>query len=317
MRRIAMVGSFALMLGACASLQKQQPAEPPPLTLVTHVETQAQPTPVPPTGAELLAQQPTEVREAIKLHATSGRWPMYKTDREVLYAYDQGPAPVVDCEPLRTTDIQLQGGETITDVAMGDTERWMATPASSGDPSDPVPHLAVKPQAAGITTNLTIYTTKHIYHLSLRSRPGHAMQEVEFYYPDELLDAMKKADATAAQAKAGSGTEVDPPGAIVPVASVDPGQLNFSYTISGPQMPWKPVRAFDDGTHVYIQMPAGMKSSEAPALMVAAGSGSQMVNYRVRGDYYVVDRLFDQAVLVSGVGRQQDRETIAYSGNAR
>ncbi len=317
MRRIAMVGSFALMLGACASLQTQRPAEPPPLTLVTHVEAQAEPTPVPPTGAELLAQQPAEVREAIKLHAKSGRWPMYKTDREVLYAYDQGPAPVVDCEPLRTADIQLQGGETITDVAMGDTERWMATPASSGDPSDPVPHLAVKPQASSISTNLTIYTTKHIYHLSLRSRPGHAMQEVEFYYPDELLDAMKKADATAAQAKAGSGTEVDSPGAIVPVASVGPGQLNFSYTISGPQMPWKPVRAFDDGTHVYIQMPAGMKSSEAPALMVAAGSGSQMVNYRVRGDYYVVDRLFDQAVLVSGVGRQQDRETIAYSGNAR
>ena len=169
---------------------------------------------------------------------------MYKTDRDVLYAYDQGPAPVVDCEPLRTTDIQLQGGETITDVAMGDTERWMATPASSGDPSDPVPHLAVKPQAAGIATNLTIYTTKHIYHLSLRSRPGHAMQEVEFYYPDEVLDAMKKADATAAKAKAGSGTEVDPPGAIVPVASVDPGQLNFSYTISGPQMPWKPDQSF-------------------------------------------------------------------------
>ena len=58
MRRIAMVGSFALMLGACASLQKQQPAEPPPLTLVTHAEAQAEPTPAPPTGAELLAQQP-------------------------------------------------------------------------------------------------------------------------------------------------------------------------------------------------------------------------------------------------------------------
>ena len=137
---------------------------------------------------------------------------MYKTDRQVLYAYDQGPAPVVDCEPLRTTDIQLQGGETITDVAMGDTERWMATPASSGDPSDPVPHLAVKPQAPGISTNLTIYTTKHIYHLSLRSRPGHAMQEVEFYYPDELLGAMKKADAAAAQAKAGSWNRSRPAG---------------------------------------------------------------------------------------------------------
>ncbi|HVA68096.1 MAG TPA: TrbG/VirB9 family P-type conjugative transfer protein, partial [Candidatus Binataceae bacterium] len=81
------------------------------------------------------------------------------------------------------------------------------------------------------------------------------------------------------------------------LASLDPGALNFSYAVSGPKLPWKPVRAFDDGTHIYIQMPATTKSSEAPALLVAAGDGSEMVNYRVRGDYYVVDKLFDQAVL--------------------
>ena len=46
-------------------------------------------------------------------------------------------------------------------------------------------------------------------------------------------------------------------------------------------------------------MPNGMRSSDAPALLVAAGSGSQMVNYRVRGEYYVVDRLFGQAAMVS------------------
>jgi type IV secretion system protein VirB9 len=60
-----------------------------------------------------------------------------------------------------------------------------------------------------------------------------------------------------------------------------------------------------------------MKTSEAPALLIAAGSGTQMVNYRVEGNYYVVDRLFNQAVLVSGVGRQQDRVTIAYAGGER
>ncbi len=64
-------------------------------------------------------------------------------------------------------------------------------------------------------------------------------------------------------------------------------------------------------------MPATTKSSEAPALLVAAGDGSEMVNYRVRGDYYVVDKLFDQAVLVSGVGREQDRVSIRYTGAAR
>jgi type IV secretion system protein VirB9 len=224
----------------------------------------------------------------------------------------------VDCEPLRTTDIQLQQGETITDVALGDSERWMATPASSGDPRNPIPHLAMKPQAPGIESNLTIYTTKHIYHMLLRSRGSHAMQEVEFYYPDELMTAMKDTDS---QTKAQPETAADPPGDdsgnVAKVANVDPAQLNFAYTVGGPNVPWKPIRAFDDGSHVYIQMPPGMKSSEAPALLVNAGSGTQMVNYRVKGNYYIVDRLVTDAILVSGVGRDQDRVTISYAGAAR
>ena len=65
------------------------------------------------------------------------------------------------------------------------------------------------------------------------------------------------------------------------------------------------------------QMSPEMKTSEAPALLIAVGGGTQMVNYRVEGNYYVVDRLFNQAVLVSGVGRQQDRVTIAYAGEGR
>ncbi len=306
--------TFALVLNACAS--QQQPPTPPPLKLVEEAPIESSAPPPPPTGAQLLAQQPAEVQAAIKEHGQDGKWQVYRTAEYTLYPYNQKPEPAVDCAPLRTTDIQLQPGETITDVALGDTERWMATPAASGDPRNAVPHLAVKPQVPGIETNLTIYTTKHIYHLLLRSR-GHAMQEVEFYYPDELIAAMKDADAATANAKQEA---VDPPGDsddIVKVAAVDPAQLNFAYTVAGPNVPWKPIRAFDDGSHVYVQMPAGMKSSEAPALLINAGSGTQMVNYRVKGNYYVVDRLFGDAILVSGVGRDQDRVTISYAGGAR
>ncbi len=305
--------TLALALGGCAA---KQPPAPPPLKIVTEAARKQDAAPPPPTGAELLSQQPREVREAIKDHQNDGRWPVYRTAELVLYPYGEEPEPVIDCEPLRTTDIQLQSGETITDVAMGDTERWMATPAASGDPRNAVPHLAVKPQAPGIGTNLTIYTTKHIYHVLLRSRGSRAMQEVEFYYPDELLTAMKEADAAAAMAN----QYVDPPSAsgdVVKVASVDPAQLNFAYTLSGPNVPWKPIRAFDDGSHVYIQMPAGMKTSEAPALLINAGSGTQMVNYRVEGNYYVIDRLFRDAILISGVGRDQDRVTISSTSGAR
>jgi P-type conjugative transfer protein TrbG len=306
--------TLALALSACAS-QPQAPTTPP-LKLVAEAPPQPTPTPSSPTGSEILAQQPSEVRAAIKEHETDGKWLIYRTTEYTLYPYNQEPEPTVDCAPLRTTDIQLQPGETITDVALGDTERWMATPAASGDPRNAVPHLAVKPQAPGIETNLTIYTTKHIYHLVLRSR-GRAMQEVEFYYPDELLAAMKDADVAAANAKQEA---VDPPGDsddVVKVASVDPSQINFAYTVGGPNVPWKPIRAFDDGSHVYVQMPTEMKSSDAPALLINAGSGTQMVNYRVKGNYYVVDRLFSDAILVAGVGRDQDRVTISYAGGAR
>ena len=310
------VGSvmLALVLSGCAS--RQQTSTPPPLKIVTEAPAESPANPPPPTGAQLLAQQPAEVQAAMKEHQQDGKWPVYRTAEYTIYPYNKKPEPAVDCAPLRTTDIQLQPGETITDVALGDTERWMATPAASGDPRNAVPHLAVKPQITGIETNLTIYTTKHIYHLLLRSR-GHAMQEVEFYYPDELSQAMKADDAAAASAKQEAA---DPPGDsdnVVKVAAVDPAQLNFAYTVAGPNIPWKPIRAFDDGSHVYVQMPAGMKSSEAPALLINAGSGTQMVNYRVKGNYYVVDRLFSDAILVSGVGRDQDRETISYAGGAR
>ena len=316
MKRIKTAGTLtlALALGGCAA---KQPPAPPPLKIVTEAAPKQDAAPPPPTDAELLARQPREVQEAVKDHRQDGNWPVYRTAELVLYPYGDEPEPVIDCEPLRTTDIQLQPAETITDVAMGDTERWMATPAASGDPRNAVPHLAVKPQAPGIATNLTIYTTKHIYHVLLRSRGSHAMQQVEFYYPDELLTAMKEADAAAASAKQQTADPPSDSDNVVRVANVDPAQLNFAYTVSGPNVPWKPIRAFDDGAHVYIQMPAEMKTSEAPALFINVSSGTQMFNYRVKGNYYVVDRLFSDAILVSGVGRDQDRVTISSANPAR
>jgi type IV secretion system protein TrbG len=313
MNRLAIIAGFGFIassIAACATNKSTLPSDFDVLLRSPHAEA----TPRPLKGDDLLAQRSPEVREAVKQYRHGGIWPTFTTDHSQLYPYDQGPEPVLSCEPLRTTDIQLQTGETITDVAMGDTERWQAIPAASGDPKNPVPHLAVKPQAPGIKTNLTIYTTRHIYHLNLRSRPGHGIEEVEFYYPDELRTSMKEADQQASQSRPTAAADDD---GVANLESVDPSTLNFSYKVSGPAVPWRPVRAFDDGTHVYIEMPTSMKSADAPALLVSAGGGNEMVNYRVRSNYYVVDRLFDDAEMVAGVGRAQDRVTVAYTGGAR
>jgi P-type conjugative transfer protein TrbG len=306
MKRWPVVAGVALMLGGCAVQPKPAPQ------VMVNATPEVAATPAPSTGAQLLAAERPEVQAAVKQHAAGGKWPSYHSPADVLYPFDVGAQPVVDCAALRTTDLQLQPGETVTDLAIGDQERWMATPAASGDPQNPVPHIALKPQAAGIETNLTVYTTRHIYHLSLRSR-GRAMQEVEFYYPDELLAAMHAADAAAKAPQTGATDAASD----AEVVKADPSQLNFAYTIDGPNVAFKPVRAFDDGTHVYLEMPPSMKSKAAPALLIGAAGGTQMVNYRVRGSYFVVDRLFDQGVLLAGVGREQDRVVIAYAGGNR
>ena len=76
--------------------------------------------------------------------------------------------------------------------------------------------------------------------------------------------------------------------------------------------PGNPYRwVFDDGTHVYIQMPEAMRVTEAPALFVHTRAGDVvLVNYRLRQQYFVVDKLFDSAVLLLGVGDRQERVTI-------
>jgi hypothetical protein len=108
----------ALALDACAA---KQPTPPPPLEIVPQDAPEAEATPTAPTAEDLLAQQPSEVQAAIKQHEQDGSWQVFSTDQTHLYPYGQRPDPVIDCEPLRSTDIQLQSGEAITDVVMGDS----------------------------------------------------------------------------------------------------------------------------------------------------------------------------------------------------
>ncbi|MBF6570923.1 MAG: hypothetical protein IVW54_18825, partial [Candidatus Binataceae bacterium] len=119
MKLIVTLGIVALSLTLAACLA-QQSSQPPPLTLVTKAAPPSEAEPAPPTGAQLLAQQPAEVQEAVKQHQQDGKWQIFKTPHDELYPYDEGQEPIVDCAPLRTTDLQLEPGETITDVASGD-----------------------------------------------------------------------------------------------------------------------------------------------------------------------------------------------------
>ena len=56
-------------------------------------------------------------------------------------------------------------------------------------------------------------------------------------------------------------------------------------------------------------------SSHRQALLVRTRTGEgALVNYRLRRPYYVVDTLFETALMVMGVGTHQERVTIRRLG---
>jgi type IV secretion system protein VirB9 len=96
--------------------------------------------------------------------------------------------------------------------------------------------------------------------------------------------------------------------------AVAPNAMNFNYkvrNVRGNHVVWAPLRVFDDGSKTYLQMPPEMRSWEAPALFVMEDKKTPLlVNYRVRGDYYIVDRLFEHAQLRVGANQVVDVDRV-------
>ena len=203
--------------------------------------------------------------------------------------------------PERVSDIALQPGETLIAVAAGDTARWVIGDTTSGSGAMRRTHILVKPAASGLRTNLVITTDRRVYHLELASG-AQAMTSIAWTYPQDELLALRKQEAALAAAEPGA-------------APLAVERLNFNYAIEGDAPAWRPVRAFDDGAQVFIEFPPALDSSEAPPLFVIGSSGkAELVNYRLRGRYYVVDRLFGVAELRLGEKRQHVVRIIRSDG---
>lgn len=208
------------------------------------------------------------------------------------YPFNDGTIYRVYTAPGRVTDIALQPNEQLGAVASGDTVRWVIGDTTSGSGTEKRTHVLVKPFTAGLTTNLIITTDRRTYHLTVSSAAGPAMSAISWTYPQDALIALQRQrEQAAAAAPVASGLEVD--------------NLRFDYTITGDRPAWRPVRAFDDGRQTFIEFPAAIATGEAPPLfLVDAKREAQLVNYRVRGRFYIVDRLFDAAELRLGTKRQ-------------
>jgi type IV secretion system protein VirB9 len=210
-----------------------------------------------------------------------------------VYPYVEGALYRLYAAPEQVSDITLEAGESLVAVSAGDTVRWVVGNTTSGSGDNSRVHILVKPFAPDLKTNMVITTDRRTYHLALESTETTAMAALSWTYPEDQLIALKaqneKADAAAPIA---SGLSLE--------------DLQFRYAITGDNPPWRPIRAFDDGSKVYIEFPGRIDQGEAPPLFVVGPSGdNELVNYRVRRNYYIVDRLFAAAELRLGQDPQQ------------
>jgi type IV secretion system protein VirB9 len=209
-----------------------------------------------------------------------------------VYPYSEGVLYRLLAAPERVTDILLQPGEIVTSVAAGDTARWTVGDTTSGSGASRRVHVLVKPYSSGLSTNVVITTDRRAYHLELQSTTRTAMAALSWTYPqDDLIAFQRQREAAEAAAPAASGLAVE--------------RLNFHYEISGDRPDWRPLRAFDDGRQTFIEFPANVAVGEAPPLFVLGAKGeAELVNYRMSGRFYVVDRIFAAAELRLGMKRQ-------------
>jgi type IV secretion system protein VirB9 len=253
--------------------------------------------------------------EVSRLWETGVSMPTQGENGKVVYIYGQG-MPVLVCAPLRVCAIELQSGEHLqSQPQIGDSRRWEITPVLSGSGLDETPILIVKPIEAGLETDIIVPTDKRTYVVRLVSDPTRFVSRLAFQYPDE--DRAKWAAFAARQDEAKRNAETvaqerrekDQKAGVLPMADNAVDRLYLDYKLSGDEH-LRPDHVFDDGQHTYLIYPNDGRFRELPTLLLVVNDKSELVNFRVDGSRYIVDRLFDKAILVVGVGKKQTRVTI-------
>ena len=256
----------------------------------------------------LTPQEKAAIAIAQKWQAASatGIKPVSGTDGSIRYLFG-AQEPSIVCAVLQVCDVELQAGEQVNSIHLGDTARWTVEPAITGSGPAEIQHLIIKPMDVGLETSLIVTTNRRTYHFRLRSHRTQFMPRVAFTYTEDALvkwDTLKTREGKEKQERT------------IPQTGEYLGDLNFAYSVDG-FVAWKPLRVYNDGQKTIIQMPAAMAQTEAPTLLVVRKDGglftddeTVLVNYRIQGDRYIVDTIFDKALLIAGVGSGQDRVVI-------
>ena len=180
------------------------------------------------------------------------------------------------------TDLQFKSGETITFCAAGDTQRWMIDTVSVAG----VPHVYLKPVAANISTNIVINTNQKTYRILANSTDRYT-PVVIWTYPEDIL-SLARTNADQGGIAADDKTNLD--------LIMKRFKNNHRYSVQSKNSKWIPKTIYDDGTKTFISIPPGTQN-DLPVIHILDGKKKALVNYRVSGGWFVVDRIFEKAVM--------------------
>lgn len=168
------------------------------------------------------------------------------------------------------SSIEFAKDETIDTISIGDSMAWLIDPAGN--------RLFIKPIEQDATTNMTVITDKRIYQFELHARETENIRDtsmifvMRFAYPQDDY-----ADINTA------GFEP------MPDIQAEPEKYNLKYSIQGSDT-IAPIRIFDDGNFTYMEFRD--KNAEVPAIFhVDALGNEELVNFRTREDYIIVERV--------------------------
>jgi len=217
-----------------------------------------------------------------------------------VHQWADGAVYSLQAAPGQVSLVALEPGERLVSVAAGDTAQWVIGDTTSGSAESLRSHILVKPAMPGLRTNMIVTTDRRVYQLALESRARAPLSSLRWTYAAPGLIAVKAPREAACK----SG------------ATPDLAALNFNYRVEGDKVPWRPIRIFDDGRQTYIEFAPSLGQVEAPPLFLKGADGRlELVNYRVKGRYYVVDRIFGTAELRLGE-KQQQKVSILRAGSA-
>ena len=195
-----------------------------------------------------------------------------------IYTYAPGALYELYANPNFISTILLEEGETLEDVAAGDTSRWQLSETTSEGAEGARTIVLVKPNATGLRTNIVLVTDRRTYLVEALAHAGEAYSaQIAWCYPESVSD---RSPLTGA------------------------GVFNFEYrirTTRGARPAWTPRRVFDDGRRTWIEFDAATEAADLPPLFVITPEGAELTNYRIDGRRYMVDRIFDAADLRLGV----------------